>query len=123
VNFGQYAAKLNGPFYYANGNGQISPPLRSTRIHKPNDALMFMDTDGFYVYSPVLRPFTADSDKDGTPDTDPAYSPYSHGRPTVHNRGANVGALDGHVERVKFEKLWEVDRRGSISNSLWYLED
>lgn len=123
VNFGQYAAKLNGPFYYAITSGKQSPPLRSTRIRKPNDALMFMDTDGFYVYSPVLRPFTGDSDKDGIPDTDPAYAPYSHGRPTVHSRGANIGALDGHVERVRFEKLWAVDRRGSVSNSLWYLED
>jgi prepilin-type N-terminal cleavage/methylation domain-containing protein/prepilin-type processing-associated H-X9-DG protein len=123
VNFGQYADKLNGPFYYANDGGKINPPLKGTRIRKPADALMFMDTQDFYVYSPVLRPFSADSDGDGVPDTDPGYSPYSHGRPTVHNNGSNIGALDGHVERVAFKKLWEIGRRGDMVNSLWYLED
>lgn len=123
VNFGQYATKLNGAFYYENENGAINPPLKSSRIHKPSDALMFTDSDGFYVYSPLLRPFTADSDGDGVPDTDPTYSPYNHGRPTVHSMGANVGLLDGHVERVPFQKLWEVDRRGAVVHSFWYLED
>jgi prepilin-type processing-associated H-X9-DG protein len=84
---------------------------------------MFMDTDGYYVYSPVLRPFTGDSDGDGVPDTDPGYAPYSHGRPTVHSMGANVGLLDGHVERVPFKKLWQVERSGKVVHSFWYLED
>jgi len=39
--------------------------LKASRIAKPGDALMFMDTSYFYVYSPVLRPFTIDCDHDG----------------------------------------------------------
>ncbi len=123
VNFGSYATPLNGLFYYETVPGKVNPPLKSTRIRKPSDALTFMDTDGFYVYSPILRPFTGDSDGDGVPDTDPAYAPYSHARPTVHNRGANVGLLDGHVERIAFKKLWEVDRRGMVVHSFWNVED
>jgi prepilin-type N-terminal cleavage/methylation domain-containing protein/prepilin-type processing-associated H-X9-DG protein len=123
VNFGTYANPLNGAFYYNIVGSTVNPALRGARIKKPSDALMFMDTDGYYVYSPVLRPFTGDSDGDGVPDTDPGYAPYSHGRPTVHSMGANVGLLDGHVERVPFKKLWQVERSGKVVHSFWYLED
>jgi prepilin-type processing-associated H-X9-DG protein len=86
---------------------------------------MFMDTAFYYVYSPA-RPankFTADCDGDGINDTMANYSPYSHGRPTVHSRGANVTLMDGHVERVPFKKLWAIDSAGNVTHSFWYLED
>lgn len=123
VNFGSYATTLNGPFYYQIAGAQNNPALKGSRIRKASDALMMMDTDGFYVYSPLLRPFTGDSDGDSIPDTDPGYAPYSHGRPTVHNNGANVTLLDGHVERVAFKKLWQVDRSSKMVHSFWHLED
>ena len=47
---------------------------------------------------------------------------FNNGRPTVHNNGANVTLLDGHVERVPFKKLWEW-RGGKIVHSFWYMED
>jgi prepilin-type processing-associated H-X9-DG protein len=84
---------------------------------------MFMDTDGYYVYSPLLRPFTFDSNGDGEGDSDPNYAPFSHGRPTVHNDGANVTLLDGHVERVAFRELWKTKARGAPVHSFWDLED
>ncbi len=126
ANFGTFSTRLNGMFFYqidGTGNHQA---LKSTRIRKPNDALMFMDTDYFYVYSPMLRPFSADSDGDGQGDSDPNYKPYSHGRPTVHNNGANVALLDGHVERVVFKKLWAITNSpvaGSPAHSFWNLDD
>jgi prepilin-type N-terminal cleavage/methylation domain-containing protein/prepilin-type processing-associated H-X9-DG protein len=123
VCFGTYGATLNGPFYYRDAGGAINPPLKNTRIRKTADALMFLDTDGYYVYSPVLRPFTGDCDSDGLGDTDPGYAPYSHGRPTVHSRGANATLLDGHVERVPFKKLWETKSGGIPVHSFWYLDD
>jgi len=123
VCFGTYGPTLNGPFYYAQVGSTWNPPLQSTRIRKPDDALMFMDTDGYYVYSPLLRAFTFDSDGDGAGDSDPNYAPYSHGRPTVHSQGANVTLLDGHVERVPFKKLWQVRAGGVPVHSYWYLED
>ena len=126
ANFGTYASKLNGMFFYEiDGNGNHAA-LKSTRIRKPHDALMFMDTDYFYVYSPMLRPFTFDCDGDGLGDSDANYAPYSHGRPTVHNGGANVALLDGHVERVAFKKLWATTNSptaGSPAHSFWNLDD
>jgi prepilin-type N-terminal cleavage/methylation domain-containing protein/prepilin-type processing-associated H-X9-DG protein len=119
VNFGTYANPLNGAFYYQDNR----QPIKGSRIKKPADALMFMDTTGFYVYSPMLRPFTFDSDKDGVGDSDANYAPFSHGRPTVHNNGANVALLDGHVERVAYKKLWAVKSGGLPVHSFWYLED
>ena len=48
---------------------------------------------------------------------------FNFGRPTVHNNGANVTLLDGHVERVGFTKLWEVDAAKKVVHSFWYMED
>ena len=31
--------------------------------------------------------------------------------------------LDGHVERVAFAKLWNVDASGKVVHSYWYMED
>lgn len=121
--FGTYGPSLNGPFYYATVGSTFNPPLKGSRVRRPDDAMIFMDTDGYYVYSPLLRPFTYDSDHDGLGDSDAAYAPYSHGRPTVHNEGANVTLLDGHVERVAFKKLWKVDGGGKPLHSYWYLDD
>ena len=121
--FGTFADPLNAPFYYHDLNGVTAPPLKSSRIKKPDDALMFMDTTGFYVYSPVFLKFNADSDGDGINDSGASYKPFSHGRPTVHNNGANVTLLDGHVERVPYKKLWQIDSAGKIVHSFWYLED
>jgi prepilin-type N-terminal cleavage/methylation domain-containing protein/prepilin-type processing-associated H-X9-DG protein len=128
VNFNQPDAngKLNAPFYYGNVGGGIIPPLKTTRIHKPDDALMFMDTIDYYVYSPLRSPNTtwdSDVDGDGKADSNSAYKPYNLAQPKIHSAGANVGFLDGHVQRVPFKVLWAVDRFNAPACSYWYLED
>ncbi len=128
ANFGAYGNPLSGPWYYrANGSGGVTPPLKASRIKKPSDALMFMDTITHYVYSPVdaAYKFTLDLDRDGSLDTMPQYPdvPYNNACPRVHANGANVTLLDGHVERVGFKKLWNVDNTGKVTHSFWYLED
>jgi prepilin-type N-terminal cleavage/methylation domain-containing protein/prepilin-type processing-associated H-X9-DG protein len=129
VNFNQpdSSGKLNAPFYYGNVGGTIIPPVKTTRIHKPDDALMFMDTIDYYVYSPLRSPNTTwdtDIDGDGQPDSNAAYKPYNQAQPKIHNGGANVGFLDGHVQRVPFKILWAVDPHfHTASCSYWYLED
>ncbi len=123
ANFGAFGKPLSGPFYY----GDNTPPLNVSRIPKPADALMFMDTLTHYVYSPVEMNyrFTLDFNRDGAVDSMPQYpdTAFNFGRPTVHNNGANVTLLDGHVERVGFKKLWEVDAAKKVVHSFWYLED
>jgi prepilin-type N-terminal cleavage/methylation domain-containing protein/prepilin-type processing-associated H-X9-DG protein len=123
ANFGAYGTPLSGPFYY----GDQTPPLNVSRIRKPADAMIFMDTVTHYVYSPVEAGyrFTLDLNRDGVVDTMPQYpdTPFNFGRPTVHNNGANVTLLDGHVERVGFKKLWAVDTAKKVVHSFWYMED
>ena len=127
ANFGAYGnSPLSGPFYYGNTG---TPPLKASRIKKPDDALMFMDTITHYVYSPVDAAtgynFTVDMDGDGLVDSMARYpnTAYNSGRPTVHSAGANVTLLDGHAERVRFKKLWQVDSANKVVHSFWYMED
>ena len=51
------------------------------------------------------------------------YAAYNWGRPTAHSSGANATLLDGHVERVPFKKLWQVDPPERLVHSFWYIED
>lgn len=125
ANFGnvQKGFALSAPFYYAD-NGV--PPLNASRIKKPSDALIFTDTISHYVYSPVdaAYKYALDLDGDKVVDTMPQYpaTAYNNARPTVHNNGANVILLDGHVERLAFKKFWLPDGAGKM-HSFWYLED
>ncbi|MBI3875865.1 MAG: prepilin-type N-terminal cleavage/methylation domain-containing protein [Verrucomicrobia bacterium] len=123
ANFGRFGNPLSGPFYY----GDSTPPLRASRINRPDDAMMFMDTITHYIYSPVDTSyfFTLDKDGDGKLDTMMQYPgvAYNWGRPTVHSGGANVTLLDGHVERVPFKKLWEIGANNRVVHSYWYLLD
>lgn len=122
VYYGLFGNPLTGPFYY----GNEMKPIKSTRIKKPVDAMMYMDTVTHYVYSPLGWAFDKDVNRDGMMDTsDGVYAgefSFNNGRPTVHNNSANVTLLDGHAERVPFKKLWEW-RSNRIVHSFWYLED
>jgi prepilin-type processing-associated H-X9-DG protein/prepilin-type N-terminal cleavage/methylation domain-containing protein len=124
VNFGIYATSLNGPFYYATLGTTLYPPLSVARIKKPADAMIYTDTITRYVYSPVNWKFAQDIDGDGKLDTRTGTTiPFNGGRPAVHNGGANVTLMDGHVERVSFDKLWKVDAAANVVHSFWYMED
>src|SRR5262245_539847 len=120
---------LAAPFFYGGKvlTGAESPPVKASRIKKPSDAMLFMDCVAFYLYSPgdPAYRFTRDSDGDGVFDAcgnQPEYA-YSYARPTVHDRGADVTLLDGHVERVPFKKLWKIDGSQNVVHSFWYLND
>jgi prepilin-type processing-associated H-X9-DG protein len=132
VNFGRSGnTPLSGPFfYYDDGSGTVHPPLSITRIRKPADALGFMDARFTWVYSPVGSNWNFDYDSDGDGTYDSASSigtgvPYNYAQPKVHENGANVTLLDGHVERVAFKDLWRVKSPfgGIVAHSFWYLDD
>jgi prepilin-type N-terminal cleavage/methylation domain-containing protein/prepilin-type processing-associated H-X9-DG protein len=122
VYYGGFGNPLTGLFYY----GDNVQPIKTTRIKKPADAMMYMDTVTHYVYSPLVWTFDRDLNGDKMMDSsDGVYTgeySFNNGRPNVHNNGANVTLLDGHAERVPFKKLWEW-RNNKIVHSFWYLED
>ena len=123
AHFGLIGKPLSGAFYYAD----MAPSVRLSRIGKPADAMSYMDTLRHYVYSPAEERyrFTLDLDGDGVLDTTGLHSdaPYNSARPAVHNNGANVTLLDGHVERVGFKTLWRIGPSARVTHSFWYLED
>ena len=116
---------LSGPFIYGILNGTPNPPVKSAQIRKPSQAMLFMDCAEHYVYSPVepAWKFTLDLNGDGYPDSRSDVGvAFNWGRPTVHSGGANVTLLDGHVERVAFRKLWEVNASGNVVHPFWYMD-
>jgi prepilin-type N-terminal cleavage/methylation domain-containing protein/prepilin-type processing-associated H-X9-DG protein len=112
---------ISGPFYYEDHTS----PMTASRIKRPAQAMILTDTITHYLYSP-LEPsyaFTLDKDGDGQLDSMSNYDvAYNWGRPTVHNRGANVTAADGHVERVAFRMLWARAAAGQMLSLWWYME-
>ena len=123
ANFGAYGNPLSAPFYYIDS----TRPLAAVRVKKPSDAMLFMDTITHYVYSPAdpNYGFALDLDGDGVKDSMPQYPDvaFNNGCPKVHSGGANVTLLDGHVERVSFKKLWQINSAGKVVHSFWYMED
>ena len=123
VYYGLYGNPLTGPFYY----GNEMKPMNATRVRKPADAMMYMDTVTHYIYSPLVWTFDRDADGDKLVDSsDGVYAgefSFNNGRPTVHSAGANVALMDGHAERIPFKKLWQIDRARKVVHSFWYLED
>ena len=123
VYYGLFGNPLTGPFYYGND----MKPMLASRIRAPADAMMYMDTVTHYIYSPLAWTFDKDVDGDRMMDSSSGVYAgefaFNDGRPTVHNSGANVTLFDGHVERVPFKKLWQVDKANKVVHSFWYLED
>ena len=123
ANFGGLSEPGLAPFYYADRGGS----MKLSRIRKPDDVLIYMDTLTHFVYSPMgsRYNFTLDLDHDGDVDSMGAYDfcAYNFARPTVHNNGSNVGLLDGRVERVPFQKLWQLTPDRKMAHSYWRLDD
>jgi prepilin-type N-terminal cleavage/methylation domain-containing protein/prepilin-type processing-associated H-X9-DG protein len=123
ANFGSGPEANKAPFYYAD----YAQALPASRINRPDDAMLYTDSVFHGVYNPSIEryKFVQDFDEDGAPDSMAAYPdmPYNYGRPTVHENGANVTLLDGHVERVPFKKLWQANPNGRAAHSFWRLDD
>ncbi len=138
VNFGRYASSptLTGPFvYWKNSVNGIpaGPAIKLSRINKPTDCMGFVETVSHYVYNPLADSsyrwdLTYSDGSNGGPDSSGylfgAYGvPYNHAVAKVHDKGNNVGLLDGHVEYVPFRVLWASTSLGKPVNSYWNAGD
>ena len=124
ANFGGYGNPVSAPFYYAD---QGVAPMKASTITKPAAAMMFMDTITHYVYNPVdpSYRFVLDMNGDGIPDTMAQYpdTAFNSACPLVHSGKSDVALLDGHVERVPFSVLWQVDKKnGNVACPFWYMQ-
>lgn len=100
------------PIFIANA----APALKVSNIQRPADWLIFIDVTDNFMYGPMGM-FDFDYDQDGKRDSNRnVYSyemyPFNRALPKVHSGGCNITLTDGHVEWIKYEKLWEVDYIG-----------
>ncbi len=105
------------------------PPIKATRIRNPSEAIVFLDTVYGRMSTPVAPEgrFRVDVDGNGRPDSSPRHLSewkfgFNRARPSVHNAGANVTLFDGHVERVRYNTLWDIASDGSVTHPFWFIE-
>jgi prepilin-type N-terminal cleavage/methylation domain-containing protein/prepilin-type processing-associated H-X9-DG protein len=128
ANFGRYpdnGVRLNGIFVYSDADTRPAPraPIKASAINKPTDCMAFMDVHSHWVYNPVGHPWVSKTDSESI-GNDTYIFTWSYGAPKVHDKGANVTLLDGHVERVRYVDLYASrGLSGTPSHSFWYSDD
>ena len=102
-------------------------PVSSSRVRRVSDGLLFLD--GFTrVASLAERRWRPVHDMDGNGKRDTSANhfalgvPFNSARPTVHGGGANAGLLDGHVEWVRYEALWDIESDRKPSHRFWHFK-
>ncbi|AQQ69902.1 PilD-dependent protein PddA [Limihaloglobus sulfuriphilus] len=113
------------PFYYGHYYGKEYPHFKMSKVKNTASAMAYMDCGGLlgpdaishWVYNPrdPGMGFVDDYDRNGVKDSIISYGgaprPFNYGNPKAHYGGCNVTLLDGHVERVQYEDLWEDQER------------
>ena len=113
------AARFTGLFYYGND----MKPLTATRILKPANLMMYMDTVTHYVYSPLVWPFDTDADHDGKLDS---MSSLYHGIPVQRwpaygtQRRRQRDAPQWARQTMPFKILWAMNRNHNVTCQSWY---
>lgn len=127
ANYGAHpriSGRLTGIFVYSSQG----PAIKTSQIRKPVDCMAFMDVHSVWVYNPVEHPYNAKtiSEYGVSPFNDTRFFKWNYGHPRVHNNGANVTLLDGHVERVRYQDLYRSVSPTSETpptHSYWYADD
>lgn len=133
VNWGQgnraggvFPQPIAAPFFwkqyvYRFDNAQLSV----AKVKNPSQALMFIDARTQYVYNLTEFPLTSDINGDGIPDSARYASttglgvPYNGAQAGIHEGGCNVTLLDGHIEYLKRDNLFDVDQAGDPLHTFW----
>lgn len=130
ANFGQHpdlSGTMNGIFVYSDADTRLMPrsAIKILRIRKPSDCMAFMDVHSYWVYNPLSPAYKWTTQTDAeSPWNDTFIWRWNYGNPKVHQGGANVTLVDGHVERVRYLDLYASRGLASTpSHSFWYPED
>jgi prepilin-type N-terminal cleavage/methylation domain-containing protein/prepilin-type processing-associated H-X9-DG protein len=115
--------KISGIFIYSNPGEGLVPAIKATQIRKPHDCMAFMDVHSYWVYNPTAPAQRFTTMAPGSTWKDSYVWDYSYGTPLIHDKGANVALLDGHVERVPYVKLYAATAVGTPLHSFWFPED
>lgn len=116
----------SAPYYYRGYPGYERPALKISSFRQNAGNMIYMDVLTHFVYSPVDSRYRFDQDRDGDGVFDSnsqlVSGDYNEGRPKVHGGSTNVSLMDGHVERVKFDDLWEIDQTTrEMIHDFWYM--
>ena len=100
-------------------------PIAIEDVHEPATWLMLADTGvqgawtGVWGYTLAAWPLQYDIDGDGLLDSAEQNMPYNSFKPRVHP-SVPVGLMDGHVETVDYESLWETYSDGDPVHDFWW---
>ena len=125
-NFASFPAPA--PIVYGRQGATMSDPVQLSKIKKPADWILFLDTVHYFVYTPALEGWRVhegrDVDKDGKKDSCAGIpEDFNGANPRVHNNGCNITLCDGHVEWISFKELWAYESDGRMIHSYWYNEN
>lgn len=121
---------LKAPFYYQSLYG-VSPALKLTSISELAKTAAFMECRTISVFSPLETDYKIDYDHDLDGKKDSSRMVYGWGgagyeynscRAKIHGSASNIGFLDGHVKKIAFRELFEVDSNGNVLSEYWKIK-
>ena len=95
------------PFYMNTGVAG-GKDFKVSNVKQAGSKIAFADSVQHF-YGPHESPWTFDQSGDGDPDSLTAWHVYNLMSARIHSEGCNIGLLDGHVEYIKFKKLYDYD--------------
>lgn len=90
----------------------IPSSYKVSRIKNPAEAMLFADGHNTYVLTPLSQ--KVERNADGVIEF------HNGANSRVHLGGSNTGLLDGHVERVRYSKLWHLDDESEATHPFWH---
>lgn len=107
ANMAHLSAPVGSKYQYPFITAGVAP-VKMNKV--PNTCFLFSDARlSYFIYNPLVAPFTSDKDGDGLSDTGTSQKDFNGGAPERHMNGANYAIMDGHVTYLKM-KEWEINK-------------
>lgn len=121
---------IKAPFYYQS-LFDVSPALKLTAVTGLSETAAFMECRTVSVFSPLETAYKLDYDYDKDGENDSSRTVYNWGgigyeynscRAKIHSSASNIGFLDGHIKKIAFKELFEVDSNGNVLCEYWKIK-